>query len=176
MSENLIAILSAGGSVLAGLAGMIVTYQLILIKKHFLEDHRIRRNSLANELIRWWVQQVSPEFSAARQLVEKLGTDECKSLVNNNAFHIAIPNDTESHKQRREFILEKLRICLGSRFEKLSITEETVGIPAPEGSVIRSLVTRYLNANESVFSAWRHGIASREIIEEEFIYIRSVPK
>jgi hypothetical protein len=60
----------------------------------------------------------------------------------------------------------------------LNIDEEKGMIEVSEAAVsfVRWQAIKYLNLLESVLSAWRHNVADREMIEEQFAYLSNPQK
>ena len=169
MTPDLVSAIAASVS---AAVGIVLCLQLFLIKSHFNKEHQYKRNLHSNEIIRWWVETANNRVTgAARQVVECFSPAQCRSLVNNEAVHLILPEDNEEQRREREYLLEKIKVCLEENHAQVEIQGSSVTINASEFSLLRSLTTRYLNSMETVCSAWRHHLVNRALIEEEFTYI-----
>ncbi|MEP0985430.1 hypothetical protein [Ekhidna sp.] len=171
-----IELLGSLGGVVAGITGLILTYQLILIRRHFNLNHKAQRVSKSNDMLMFWVERLDRNAGAARSFVEELTLNQCKKLRNNQEFSIVLSSNTEEDKNRREYLIEKLRVILGESFNNVKFQNELVIIEVSESSKINSWATKYLNATEVVMNAYRHNLVESKIIQEEFKWIIHIGK
>lgn len=161
-------IISSISAMVSAIVGVILCYQLFQTRKQFLENHRIQRNVYTTDLMRWWVENITSTLEAARQFVERLSPDQCEMIIKGGNIKLVLVN-TENN--RPDYMIDKLKICLGDNFTKIKMVNDIVEIESPETARIKSLCAKYLNTTETVLSAWRHNTATRRIISEEFEYI-----
>jgi hypothetical protein len=161
-------IVSSVSTMVSAIVGVILCYQLFQTKKQFLENHRIQRNVYTTDLMRWWIENITSSMEAARQFVERLSIDQCEMIIKGGNIKLVLLS-TEDNKS--DYMIDKLKICLGDNYSKIKVLNDIVEIESPETARIKSLCAKYLNTTETVLSAWRHNTANREIIAEEFEYI-----
>jgi hypothetical protein len=95
-----------------------------------------------------------------------LNDSQTKDLVLYNAFDIKYSEEIESH----------LKACLGNDLRGTKIENNRIFLDGGAVTIVRWFVVKYLNGLESVMVAWRHHVADRGIIDEEFkfLYISNV--
>lgn len=129
----------------------------------YRKDHDRSRRQNAVSLIADWSRGLKQNASIAKTFVESLSVDQTKQLWNQKPFKVS---------KDKEVLL---KACLSGVLLKpiLKIDGDSISLDIAEVSAIRWLVVSYLNQLESILSAWRHNVADREIIEEEFNYLVS---
>lgn len=125
----------------------------------FRGDHERSRREKAIELISQWALGLNKRGSAARKLVETLDQERSKSLFNQESFKI-----DKKH-------VGLLRAALEAEVEEPS--GDDICLDENQSSELRWQVVTFLNSLESVLSAWRHNVADKEIITEQFRYLVS---
>lgn len=125
----------------------------------FRGDHERSRREKAIELISQWALNMNRRVSAARKLVEALDEASVKSLFNQESFSI-----NKKH-------IGLLQAALESKIEVPNTNE--VLLDETNSSELRWQIITFLNNLESVCSAWRHNVADKEIITEQFRYLVS---
>lgn len=135
----------------------LALYRIIIMRRTFFSDHDRSRRTKAVDLIQFWSGKLTKQSSIARKLVESFSEDQCKSLADQKEFQIPI-----NKKDLIKEIITDIKIDKGQNDIKLN---------EAQSSVLRWEVVNYLNQLESVLAAWRHNVADREIIEEEFKYL-----
>lgn len=132
-------------------------WRIYVMRYTFFSDHDRSRRLSALDMIKFWTKSLTQKSSLARKLVESFSDDQCQSLSNQNSFNI------DSNK--KDLLIEY--------FGKENITESDNLIKLNEGqsSILRWEIISYLNQLETVLIAWRHNIADKEILEEEFNYL-----
>ena len=135
----------------------LALWRVFVMRRTFFSDHDRSRRTKAVDLIQFWSGKVTKQSSIARKLVESFSDDQCKSLSEQKEFNI------DSNKKD---LLKEL-------FKDIKIEENqnTVKLNEAQSSVLRWEIVNYLNQLESVLTAWRHNVADKEIIEEEFHYL-----
>lgn len=139
---------------------IILWWQLQLLSKQIKEDHERSRHQMSILLMRDWVGQLERETSAARKFAETLDKNQASNLWNEETLEV------NSDKQKK-FV----EICLAQSDLNPEYNEKNCTLKEPAVSFIRWQVVRYLNSLETMLSAWRHNVASRNILEEELHYL-----
>lgn len=125
----------------------------------FRGDHERSRREKAIELISQWALNMNKRGSAARKLVETLDHEKSKSLYKQEPLKI-----DKKH-------IGLLRAALEVEVKESS--ENDITLDETQSSELRWQVVTFLNNLESVLSAWRHNVADKEIISEQFRYLVS---
>jgi hypothetical protein len=125
----------------------------------FRGDHERSRREKAIELISLWALNMNKRVSAARKLVEALDEASIRSLFSQEPFSI-----NKKH-------IGLLQAALESRIDEQSTNE--IHLDETKSSELRWQIITFLNNLESVCSAWRHNVADKEIIAEQFRYLVS---
>jgi hypothetical protein len=125
----------------------------------FRGDHERSRREKAIELISQWALNMNKRGSAARKLVETLDREKSKLLFNQEPLKIG-----KNH-------IGLVRAALEAKVDETEGDEIT--LDENQSSELRWQVVTFLNNLESVLSAWRHNIADKEIITEQFRYLVS---
>ena len=144
---------------LSAIANIVVAGSIIIIFKQLKSDHDRSRRERAIELIGSWARNMKQGSTAARKLVETFSMEQAKSLFRQEPFDIeskylnllnaALEEDIDKGKADK--------ICLNE-----SISSE-----------LRWVVVSYLNNLEAILAAWRHNVADKNMIEEQFSYLVS---
>lgn len=148
-------------------------------RRQLQDDHERSRRQLAVKLMRFWCIHANyntPFFVCGRRLVQEFSKAQCKKLQNGevivvdgefrhllDAFRADFPHQFSDSSRSNTDAIKTLQ---GNELE-LSKTEV---------ACLRMILTRYLNCLETVATAWRHNVADRGIIEEEFERIISFDK
>ena len=141
-------------------ASVITALTIVILWIELKSYHASERRKKAIELIQFWSTNLSTKQSAARMLVEKLNFEQSKSLFNKEPFTIDV-----KHK-------DYLAMCLraSSNINSL-IKNDRIHLSIKEVIQIKEGVVDFLNLLESILSAWRHNVADRDIIKEEFHFL-----
>ena len=138
------------------------TEQLMHSNTQMSNDHeRSRRENAINALIHF-DQNLSNKASSSRKFVETLEFSQVKSLINQESFEIDI--------KCKELFLSCIKSST-STDELYSKDSTTIKISEKISAQIRWQVIIYLNILETVLSAWRHNVADRNMIEEQFEFL-----
>ncbi|MDQ3917080.1 MAG: hypothetical protein M3348_01140 [Acidobacteriota bacterium] len=146
---------------ITAIAGIITALTIILIWWQIRADHERSRREKAIELMDTFtgrIHEISPGVRYARKLLDKLDERQCECLWNLDAFSI---------DAKHEYLLNGSLEELGKNL-RLEKEGSQILLTQTQVSVLRSLTASYLNILETIFAAWRHNIADREIIEDEF--------
>ena len=132
-------------------------WRIYVMRHTFFSDHDRSRRLSALDMIKFWTKSLTQKSSLARKLVESFSDDQCQALSNQISFNI--------DANKRDLLIEY--------FGKENIVESNNLIKLNEGqsSILRWEIISYLNQLETVLIAWKHNIADKEILEEEFNYL-----
>jgi hypothetical protein len=140
----------------AALAGL---YSVRLLRIQLERDHDRSRRERAVELIQHWTVSLGREASSARKLVQKLDAERTKKLFNQEPMSMA------------EDLKDYAEACLHPAGITVTPKDGQIHLDGGACSIIRWYALSYVNTLESIFVAWRHNIADRDIIEEQFNYL-----
>jgi hypothetical protein len=135
----------------------LALYRVIIMRRTFFSDHDRSRRTKAVDLIQFWSSKLTKQSSIARKLVESFSEEQCKSLAQQKEFQIDI--------NKKDLIKEIITDIV------IDGNQTSIKLNEAQSSLLRWEVVNYLNQLESVLAAWRHHVADREIIEEEFKYL-----
>ncbi len=144
------------------IANIITAFTLFVIWLQFKASHKRSRREKALEMMRMFSElltqtsHVSSRF--AFTLFENLDENQCKSLWALENFKIDSKHES------------LVKLCVSKHIESYSLKEINgqVELTKEYVAVLRSFAAFHLNVLEIIFAAWRHNIADRNIIENEF--------
>lgn len=149
-------------ALVSAVASSIAAASVLVVWRQLRADHERSRRKLASDLVRFWASDMSQRSSITRKLVETLSFGDCKKLWDEEPFEV-----------KREHA-KLLAGCLPDGYPFAIPDDDKPILVSQEASVlIRWEMVSFLNKLESVLSPWRHNIADREIIKEEFRYLMS---
>ena len=136
--------------------GLLLSFwRIYVMRDTFFSDHDRSRRTKAVDLIQFWSGKLTKKSSLARKLVESFSEEQCKSLVAEKSFDVDTTNIS----------------VLNQYFDVTTFNPTNRTLTEGQSSVLRWEIINYLNNLEAVFVAWRHNVADKEIIEEEFSYL-----
>jgi hypothetical protein len=143
------------------ISSCVSAFVIVILWKQLTADHERARREKAAELSQWWTGRLSNRTSLSRKFAETLDFKQAKSLYNQESFEI-----DKSCKEMIEgcLITEGQQINFEIQNSKIRLTTKQV-------SQLRWEVISFLNMLKSVLTAWRHNIADREMIMEEWEYL-----
>jgi hypothetical protein len=147
------------GTVVTGVSAAIIFLQLRL-------DHERSRRQTAVDLIRVWTASQRIETSTVIRLVKEFTHEQCEALVDNKTILI----------MNMDITIENILNCLMAGFPNIVDQDiyqnGKIVITGKYCTYIRFRTMDYLNTLEAILAAWNCGIARRDIIEEQFKFIR----
>lgn len=142
----------------------LVAKQIELQTQQTKDDHdRSRREHAINQVTRF-TDRLQQGSSAARRLVETLDVEQTRKLYNEEPFTLSA---NEKNKNWIAACLAQTDIKLDTDYERGC----QLHLSQPVVSAIRWKAITYLNGLEGVMAAWRHNVADREMITEQFGYL-----
>ena len=144
---------------ISAVANIFIALGVGLALCSFRGDHERSRREKAVELISQWALNLNKRGSAARKLVETLDHEKSKLLFNQEPLTIG-----KKH-------IGLVRAALEADVNEPEGNE--IDLDENQSSELRWQVVTFLNSLESVLSAWRHNIADKDIITEQFRYLVS---
>ncbi|MDO8736925.1 MAG: hypothetical protein Q7K29_07560 [Thermoleophilia bacterium] len=160
MSSNAEWVIAVANSVLA-VTIVVFGLQLRNDVKHIKADHERSRREKAIDLLEMYATKVhenSPGLRFSTKLLSQLNENNYKAIWNCDPFEVE-----EKHKY---LIIGALECDINKL--NLKIEFGRIFLRRRELLVIRSQLVGYLNVLEVVATAWKHNVADREIIEDEF--------
>lgn len=154
--------ISALAAVASASAIWFIWKQVDLLKSQITEDHKRSRREVAVNLLIEWSKNLRQHSSDARKLVETLNAEQARCLVKQDIFNI--------NKKHQDLLYASIS-CSSECKEKCEIKNDEIILKQHCVSNLRWQTICYLNILEFILSAWRHNIADREIIEEQFEYL-----
>ncbi|MBN4063495.1 hypothetical protein JYT79_01805 [Cardiobacterium sp. AH-315-I02] len=140
------------------------TKQLELSTKNLGADHERSRRETAINLLVEWSTNLNRRGSIARKFAETLDFNQSKELFNENAIKIDIKN--------KHLILGCLPDTTDEKIKSWD-DNKTIDLSENESAEIRWIIVSYLNTLETIMTAWRHNLADKQIISEQFSYLVS---
>lgn len=130
--------------------------------KQTAADHERGRRLKAIELMEFWCARSLELLPAMliQGVIEELGYLECEKLFEFKEFSIDI-----CHKPVIEAFLSVIQ---GTHSKEIIQEKEMILLNEYQIRMIRIHIGMYLNTLEVVATAWRHNVADRDIIAEEF--------
>jgi hypothetical protein len=134
---------------------------IIIIWWQLWADHERSRRAKAVELMDIFTQRIndlSPGVRFVRKLLENLDERQCESLWDLEVFKI--------EAKHKHLVIG----CLQEEIKNLKIEEVDgmIHLNQEQVSMLRTMTATYLNILETICAAWRHNVADREIVEDEF--------
>jgi hypothetical protein len=129
--------------------------QTLAISKQAKDDHERSRREKAVALLAQWSSSLTHKSSITRKLVEAMDEQQSRDLFKQNSISIR-----DDQKALTATAVENWDMTSNKLTEK-------------ESTEIRWVTVSYLNALESVLASWRHNVADRAILEEQFGYLVS---
>ncbi|MBE3862418.1 hypothetical protein HJ170_23630 [Vibrio parahaemolyticus] len=155
--------------VVMALAAIITTWSVFLIRRQIRFDHERSRREKAIELMHLWSTHPHglscPIVVLCKNLVDRMTLEHCEKLVAKQAVSLDENLLDELVLLRRH--IQTNDLIEGYKPENIECTKLT----AEESILIAQYASRYLNILEIVAASWKHHIADREMIEEEFFQI-----
>lgn len=154
------AYVTAVGFLLTTLGLLAAFWQIRQIRQQIKFDHDKSRREFAIQLCLNWTQSCTPESFELIRFVDELSEENTAAIIANREFEVA----------------SETKEALGKIFGK-NDAQEMYALDDQNGKIrvlaagsqqIRYVTVEFLNGLESVFSAWRHAVADRAIIEEQF--------
>ena len=141
-------------------SSIITALTVIILWIELKSYHSSERRKKAIELIQFWSTNLTAKQSAARNLTEKLSFEQSKCLFDKEPFSIdAKYKELVAGSLDKAYDIEPL------------ITNDRIQLTVKEVIEIKVNVVDFLNLLESILSAWRHNVADRDIIKEEFHFL-----
>jgi hypothetical protein len=139
----------------------LIIIQLFYLIRSYKDEHERSRRENAVKLISDWTKSLDQKSSIARKLIETFTQEQCKSLDKQDSIEVDVK------------YIEEIKACFSIKNinTELSITGNNVRLSNEQTVYLRWLAITYLNSIESIFLAWLHHVADREIIESEFQYL-----
>jgi len=146
----------AGGTCLTSVTVILLWWQI-------RDDHERSRRSKAAELILEWSKNLKEKSSLARKFSETLNLEQSRSLFSQNSFSININIKNrelfEAYFDKKTTKVSDNEIC----------QDEVLDINMV--SNLRWDVVCYLNLLEAIMMSYRHGIADKELLSEQFKFL-----
>ena len=154
-------------NVVAAIASCVSATGVYFLWRQVKADHERTRREKAIELMQFFVEQTNSDYSLRgailRRFARSLDREQCELMLNSQPMKV----DGKFAEFLRPFLIDLMGEAeLAEHNGYLLLTSDQVAI-------LKGIVYNYLNVLEAVAAAWRHNIADREIIEEEFLNVLS---
>ncbi len=147
-------------SIASAMASIVSASGIFLLWRQISAEHERGRREKAIEIMNFFIStRPLEEMALSRLLLNELDKKQSELLF--SMQDIQIDSKFEEHLR---FVLSKY---IGSDV-KLEENEGLIVLQSTEVIVLRAIVLNLLNTLESMASAWRHNVADREILEDEF--------
>jgi len=143
------------------ISSVVTALTIFIICLQIKWDHERSRRQIAIELITDWAKSVTVAMSSARRFVEDLNSSQVKLFISQKELTVKKEESTlvmSCIKDRKDLGIEEINSS------EIKLSPEII-------AEIRWYAVAYLDALECVLSAWRHGVASGEIIIEQFKFL-----
>ncbi|MEQ4618293.1 MAG: hypothetical protein ABN482_09625 [Corticimicrobacter sp.] len=154
----------AGSSVTTAVGVVFVAFQALLARRSLKADHERSRRENAIKLLMHMDVIRQRQSSIARKFAETLSFEQSKALLNQESFKV--------DSKHRELLLG----CISKESNLHNSTKDSdsqIEIPVSDSADIRWQIVSYLNNLESTLSAWRHNVADRNMLEEQYQFLIS---
>ena len=147
-------------NVATSIASIVSAGGIFLLWRQISAEHERGRREKAIEIMNFFTS-TSPveEMGLSRLLINELDKKQSELLFNMQAIEI-----DSKYAELLGVILSKYA---GSKIE-FEKNEGLIVLRSTEVVLLRAIVLSFLNSFECMASAWRHNIADKEILEEEF--------
>lgn len=144
----------------------LIVPQVFLMKKQMKDDHEERRRENTTRVMENWCSTLKKDTSISEQVARNLNNDQCKKLYNHKPFDVSedIKKDICKFCPLDSEECEKCSLKSGLSVDGKILTE------------LRWHVITYLNTLEIVMVSWHLGVVDREIIEEQFQFLKDPNK
>jgi len=136
--------------------GAITTSTILIYYRQYKSDHERSRREKAVDLLVEWTKNLNEKSSLAKKFAETLDQKQSLCLFNQETFMTEVKNK----KLLDAYFAKKIE----AKDNKIHLSMEDV-------AQLRWDVISYLNLLEAILTAWRHNIADKDMILEEFKYL-----
>ncbi|HHT9106324.1 MAG TPA: hypothetical protein ACFYD7_10680 [Candidatus Wujingus californicus] len=139
----------------------VTAISVLILWKQVTGEHERGRREKAIELMQMWVTSMislSPGINFAGKLVERLNEAQCEALWHGRGLEL---DDDFEHLVSGALTAVGHQYTCDKRPGKIRLSDK-------EAMLVRSQILIHLNMLETVATAWRHNVADRLIIEQEF--------
>ena len=150
--------INMGASVVTASGVYLVWVQVKLLRQQIQADHERTRRQNALDLLLEWTKHLKEQSPNAIALAETLDDRQSVKLYNRKPF--------ELDKEHEGLLTAALK----AHFPNLQLTTNNncIQLKEEEAIIIRMQIINYLNMLESILAFWRHNMADRKILEEQF--------
>lgn len=168
---NLRAFLDTVESIIVILSAIIAVIQLCLLRKQTKSNHESLRRKTTIDTMTAWCTTIRKDTSFARYAAKNLSEKQCKNLYDGKPFEITsdIKEDFCKFCSNRDSCKASSN-APGSVFP-CSLFGDGRTVDGLILSDLRWHVISYLNALETVMTAYHMGIVDKDVIEEQFQFL-----
>ena len=116
---------------------------------------------LAISLMLTWEQRLQFQTMQVARLVQKLDHDQCKKLDGGQEFYI------------KDEWRDLAELCIPEDFLPLKLTDKGILIAGKTLIYLRFATVSYLNLIEAILTSWHQNIIDRDVIEDQFAFLRN---
>lgn len=150
-------IITAGGVV-------FVAFQALTARKSLVANHERSRREKSIKLLMHMDVIRQRQSSIARKFAESLNFKQSKALLNQESFKV--------DSKYKDLLLGS--VSKESKLhESVKDDNDQIEVPVSDCADIRWQIVSYLNNLESTLSAWRHNVADRDMLEEQYHFLVS---
>lgn len=150
---------------------------IYFLYRQIKSEHEKGRREKAVELLLSWTLNIKPEANSAMKIVERFNKEQCVALHKEETFSVdcilyseieaIVPSKKKIAPEEKD-LKARCEICNG---DKKSQCVHDIELTVKQVKKLRYLIISYLNLLESVLVAWQHGIADKDIIEQQFAFL-----
>jgi hypothetical protein len=142
-------------------AGVVLLWwQIRLYQREYRDDHERSRRENALQMMLEWAKKLDRGTNIVTRFVDSLDESQARELANERPFCVA--------REKKGVVDSLSSVTELEAGTALADCEAGIEIKQVAVSLIRAQAVNYLNMLEIVLTAWKHNIADREILREQF--------
>ena len=142
------------------LAAVFALGSVWIMRKQMKKEYDCRRREQTVQLVGRWSENLHPNINRIKRVAEKLSSDQCRKIYNEEEFHAS----KEIYREIVKALGLKKKKQKTKKKNNCNVTEEM-------SSMMHYELVFYLNQLETVLISWQHHIADDEIIEAQFSFL-----
>lgn len=140
-------------------AAVFALGSVLLMRKQMKKEYDCRRREQTVQLAGRWSDNLHPNINRIKRVCEKLSSDQCRKIYNEEEFHAS--------KEIYQEIVGALEL---KKKKQKTKKKNKCNVTAEMSSKMRWELVFYLNHLETVLVSWQHYIADEKIIEDQFSF------
>lgn len=147
---------------ITAIATVVTSASVFFLWRQIVDDHDRTRRDNAIKLTFEWAKQLHRSGSLARKLVETFTFEQALRLASQESLSVEL--------SKKDMVIG----CLSKPLSSVLTEDSTqVVLNVEHVSELRWQIISYLNTLEAILCSYRHGMADKSILEEQFRYLVS---